>query len=865
MKKILLFIYCITSVFCQAQNINLDSTFNPEDTGFNNYRSGFGTCILQQPDGKLIVGGSFTNYNGVNKKQIIRLNPDGSVDMGFGINVPNVYQTNISAMNIQADGKLLVSGDFNFYTSNTSYQNLVRLNTDGTLDTSFTNIELGPGTNISRNISRILIQPDGKIVITGDFISYNGTPRKGIARLNADGSLDTSFNPGTGATFGIAVSGFEEGIAAAALQADGKIIISGNFKAYNGVGRNFVARINPDGSLDQSFDPGLGFAFSSANPSSNLVGIGDVAIQADGKILVAGKFSSYNNVSAKSIVRINTDGSLDSSFTSGNGFTYTKTVMGPPLVSPAEINKLIIQPDSKIIIGGNFDKYDNGNASRLIRLNQDGSVDSSFNIGTGFIVRAVTLYDNFASVDALHLNTDGSIFAIGGFTSVNNFTRFGIVKLSSNGEVGSFGTGTGANGDVKCSAVQPDGKVILGGNFTDFNGVAKKGIVRVNIDGSIDNSFMTGSGIYGDVWDYFTCSHNGAVNTISFQPDGKILISGTFKSYNGVQKESILRLYPDGALDTAFTIAPASSEWQVVDVASQPDGKILLIDSTNQLKRFNQDGSADATFSPQSAQKKFILQTDNKIVYFTGSSVKRLNSDGTTDSGFATVTIQNVIDIKIQADGKIIICGNFNTVNNSNINKFVRLLPNGDLDYSFVPPSNNTSDRIYSIALQQDGKIIFGGESHLKRLNTDGTLDTTFNTGNGIAVNNHYYTNIPVIFDIKVLADNKILISGKFNSYNGEGRNNVLRLINDGNLGLKDALSQNFMIYPNPVINYLNIKADLNIEINDIKIYNFLGQEIPANANQENSRVDVSLLPAGNYIINLSTAAGTKRMKFIKG
>src|SRR3990172_1754243 len=195
----------------------------------------------------------------------------------------------IRAAVLQVNGKILIGGNFTQYNG-TGRNYIARINTDGSLDATF-----DPGTGANGTIMAIAIQTDGKIIIGGWFTQYNGTGRNYIARINTDGSLDATFDPGTGAN---------AWVHSLAIQADGKILIGGNFTQYNGTGRNYIARINTDGSLDATFDPGTG-----AN-----AWVHSLAIQADGKILIGGNFTQYNGTGRNRIARINTDGSLDATF-----------------------------------------------------------------------------------------------------------------------------------------------------------------------------------------------------------------------------------------------------------------------------------------------------------------------------------------------------------------------------------------------------------------------------------------------------------------------------------------------------------------------------------------------------------------------
>ncbi len=192
---------------------------------------------------------------------------------GIGANI-DVY-----TVVLQPDGKIIIGGLFTSYIG-TTRNHIARLNTDCSLDNSF-----DPGTGANNNVYTAALQPDGKIIIGGSFTTYNGTTRNCIARLNADGSLDNTFYPGSGA---------DNSVKTITLQPDGKIIIGGHFTLYNGTTRNSIARLNADGSLDNSFDPGTG---ANNNVYTTLR-------QPDGKIIIGGLFTSYGNTGRNRIARI---------------------------------------------------------------------------------------------------------------------------------------------------------------------------------------------------------------------------------------------------------------------------------------------------------------------------------------------------------------------------------------------------------------------------------------------------------------------------------------------------------------------------------------------------------------------------------
>jgi uncharacterized delta-60 repeat protein len=206
------------------------------DTGMG--ASGHVWIIALQPDGKILIGGGFTSYNGTPRNRIARLHADGSLDEEFDPGMGT--NGSVLAINLQPDGKILIGGSFTS-CNGIARNRIARLNANGSLDTGF-----NPGIGANDDVYGMALQPDGKILISGFFTSYNGTLRNRIARLNADGSLDTGFGLGSGAN---------ESVRAIALDPDGKILIGGDFTSYNGTSRNRVARLNADGSLDTSLNP----------------------------------------------------------------------------------------------------------------------------------------------------------------------------------------------------------------------------------------------------------------------------------------------------------------------------------------------------------------------------------------------------------------------------------------------------------------------------------------------------------------------------------------------------------------------------------------------------------------------------------
>lgn len=361
------------------------------------------------------------------------------------------------------------------------------------------------------NMKSIIGKKSGKkIVVGGAFTSYNGTAQNYITRLNSDGTRDTSFTIGTG---------FSAELFATAVQSNGQILAGGSFTTYNSIPSNRIARLYSNGDWD--------YDLNTIGASTNAVR--SIEIQSDGKMVIGGSFTNFNGFSANRIVRIGSGGGTDSNiaFTIGTGFDNT-------------VYKLAIQSDGKIVVGGAFTSYNGTSQYRITRLNSNGTRD------TGFISSGFDEISGGTQVNTIAIQSDGKILVGGSFESYDEpsaaiYAAY-IARLYSDG---TFDGGFLVSFDypVNAIAIQSNGKIIVGGDFTRHNGgTARNRIVRLNSNGTLDAGFTIGTGF------------NGTVNALTIQPDGKIVVGGTFTSYNGTTQNCITRLNSNGTLDTGFTI-----------------------------------------------------------------------------------------------------------------------------------------------------------------------------------------------------------------------------------------------------------------------------------------------------------------------
>jgi uncharacterized delta-60 repeat protein len=366
--------------------------------------------------------------------------------------------------------------------------------TPGQLDTTFVP---APGTNDAVNV--VIPQPDGKVIAAGRFTFANTVFRNRIARFNFDGSLDTSFNPGTGA---------DGEITAAVLQADGRIIVAGRFTSFNGFTHNGICRLNADGSVDQTF--GLGNGINNAAALA-------LALQSDGRIIVGGQFSQIDLTQRFNLARLNNDGSVDLSF--------------DPLNGPnGDVNAIVIQPDGRIVIGGTFIGYNGFARGGVARVLGNGVLDPSFDSGVG----------TGGNVFALALQHDGQIVLGGRFVQYSGINRTFIARIFGDGSL-DFGFNPAPNDWVQSLAVEPDDRILVGGFFASINGFGRNGIARLNTNGSVDLTFDPGAGCLGSLTNDAT-----QVRSIALQQFGRILAGGVFTSYDTHLRDNIVRLF-DGA------------------------------------------------------------------------------------------------------------------------------------------------------------------------------------------------------------------------------------------------------------------------------------------------------------------------------
>jgi uncharacterized delta-60 repeat protein len=656
---------------------------------------------------------------------------------------------------VQPDGKILIGGEFTSLSPNggaaVTRNNIARLNPDGTLDTGFDPNASGPNANVLA----IALQADGKILVGGSFTSIGGQPRNRIARLDATTGLADSFDPNA-----------TDAVAAIAIQADGKILVGGAFFGANSIGgqaRDWIARLDPTTGLADSFNP-------HANYSVNAI-----VVQADGKILVGGSFGGQNSIGGKDrncIARLDPATGLADSFNpnagtpGGNSYVYA----------------IAVQPDGKVLAAGRFAVIGGQSRNMLARLDRTiGTADS-------FDPNPTTKIKGYGeAILAITVQADGKILVGGLFTDIGGQTRHSLARLDpTTGLADSFdpnASNPGPGAIVFAMAAQGDGKVLVGGDFNHISGQARNNIARLEADGRTDQTLNL---------DFI----DGDVVATAVQPDGKILIGGAFTTVLGVARNRMARLNSDGTLDTAFD---PNANQAVLSVAVEPDGKILVGgaftsiggQARNRIARLDAMTGLPDSFDPNADNivGSIAVQAGGKILaggFFTSiggqprNHIARLDATTGLADSFDPNANGNVISIAVQTDGRILAGGEFNSIGGEQRYNLARLDPATGVADSFNPTPNGG---IYSIAVQVDGKILTGGSFNSiggeQRYNL-ARLDPT--TGLVDSFDPHASDSVD---SIAVQADGKILVGGGFLSIGGQTRRNIARL--DATTGLADS------------------------------------------------------------------------------
>jgi uncharacterized delta-60 repeat protein len=352
-------------------------------------------------------------------------------------------------------------------------------------------------------LKALAIQPDGKILIGSSFLNVAGTTRRGVARLDVDGSVDTSFGDANA----------NGDVVAIAVQADGKLLVGGDFDQIGGAARHYLSRLNANGTLDASFaDPNLDAEVWS------------IAVQPDGKVLVAGDFQNVGSTAQKYVARLSATGALDTSF-------------ADPQLCCNVARSLALQADGHVLVGGFFSQAGGASHFYFARYSSSGVFDAAFPASPPP-----------GPLGGITVGPDGSIYVVGGsYPTSDNISARLVSKLTSTGAL--VGTYDDLHADCCANtfALQSNGKLLIGGNFQQLGDQPRHGLVRLNADGTFDGAF-------GDLaFSLNATNPNGSLFGVAAQADGKVLAVGNFILVGTQPRQYAARVVTGDAVVSRFS------------------------------------------------------------------------------------------------------------------------------------------------------------------------------------------------------------------------------------------------------------------------------------------------------------------------
>ncbi|MBC5835589.1 T9SS type A sorting domain-containing protein [Flavobacterium sp. F372] len=888
MKKTLLFL--LFSIFTTAQSLDTTFGYNGVSTEYQNTVNSSQVIYDEVIQNDILYRVGYVRRNNVIKGIIAGYNTSG-IFMN-----KEVGSVALQTVCFQADDKVVTAGQNKIY----------RILPNNNFDTSFNtsgNQTINFGT-FPMNIKCISTQADGKIVVSG-YVS-NGTNNDfAIARLNVDGSFDTTFDSDGMQTIALGTS--NEQAFSHKMQTDGKIVV---------VGESFIAnydfaivRLNTNGSLDTTFN-GTGkktidYATSSIDRARSF------EILSDGKIVIFGQVAGTFGC-----MKLDADGiSLDTSFGSSGKKTFTDLLSMSTGITPTSVHlipKIKVLPDGKMILNGT-----SNSDVKFMKLQTNGQSDTTY--GTNGVVVVTNDIDTASS---FRFNSSGGIIFTGTTTSATSNGNFKIFDgfISNNGLTVNSSTNFLYNENYF-----KDFQVLSDGSYLKLIYIHYLNLVRLIKylpDGSIDVTFGV-SGIvnmsssdniltesYINVFsdkiyvstntEIYKFNSNGTPD-VTFDSDGKITINDLIVANNSnyaLQYINDFKIDELGNLFLAVDLiinSPFSISYGILKISN--NGILINSFANNGLytTRFESD------LNIMEFPRRILFQNDGKIVVvgfsqlINGSNNKyislRLNLNGVLDSSygtsgknsmqFSTGPLDNVVNnVFILNDNSV-----YSFVNINGVYKNVKFLTNGNVNLSHG--TNGVSNDVigttnYAMAVQPDGKILKAGKKNeqfsISRYNVNGSIDTTFGINGEVNV---VSLGIDTDWDFvessfsKILLqpDGKIILGG--NSFDGSSQLSTLVRLTNTTLGTLDFSSTNnaLSIYPNPIETSATFEFTLlNPENITIELYNVQGKLVQTIAtNKEmasgNHNLPIELnqnLTSGNYFLKLTTANGSQSIQIIK-
>lgn len=639
-------------------------------------------AIARQPDGGTIIGGDFRSINGVDRRNLARVLPEGVLDLTWNPGTDGIVNT----VAVDADGSVYVTGN--------------GLSTVGGLPRRLAKIEgsgagvVDPTWNPGGPVYAMLPDGRGGLYVGGSFFSIGGLSRSGIARLatTGTGAADPAWNP----------AGANGWIASFALSPGGALYAAGSFTTIGGLPRAGLAKLDGNsGAVDPAWSPAVvGSAYT-------------VLLDTDESLFVGGSFTSIGGIARKNLAKLaGATGDVDAAWNPAPNNT---------------VRSLAMDPTGWLVVGGSFDQI--GGVTRYsvakVSRNGTGSPNGSWQPSVP------------GPVNAVAASANGAVRIGGQFPSVTGQPRFALATIASSGTVASDTLDAENPGVVNAIARQPDGGYIVAGDFRKANQQARPGLVRIRADGSVDVNWLFDAGspsgvralatdAFGNVYvGYYSIyklsvdangrvvqkwgtSTSGTVSRIDVDPAGDVFASGTFESTAFTYfRHYVVKL--DGG--SGATVV----DW---DAKIPQFGYVRAIKSTDDGSLFLSGDFTSAGGAPR-------------------NHIAKLDPHGVADPSWNPGASSSALAFAPAPDGSLYVAGGFATIGGQSQRKLARLSASGVVDASWRPTFN---DNVNAIALDGAGALVLGGSFslvngqarlNLARLSTGASadLDPDWNPG----------------------------------------------------------------------------------------------------------------------------------------
>ncbi len=699
--------------------LQVDPTFRPKFEA----PGGAINAIEPTPEGGFVVSGDFSRIQGGGRPGLARFDASLQLDAGF---VPPVEfgEVNVAAwiavsrakvLAVLPDGRVLASRALPPVEGHPNRSVLVRLLPTGAVDASF------HASAEPENVAQLAVQPDGRLIVLA-LASSVPAGKRGVYRLNGDGSPDGSFTPS------FQMDQVEVAPDCVAVQPDGRVLFGGSFATVNGVASPRLVRLRADGERDASFTV-TGFSWIAPRA---------LAVQPDGRVLAGGEFTPSGGLTAY-LVRLAAGGDFDGA------------LLQWPATSSVPVDRIAFGDGGRIYASAGA--ADTSLRIGVWRFSAAGVLERIYNAGSGALP-AMAPAGNGRVLVNVNLGEAG-----------RGLTRFG-----ADGEPDGATVPIETTVGVTAAAAAPQGRLYVAGPFSRVNGTPQGGLVRLNADGSRDAGFDPGAGF------------DLPPGNLLLLPDGGVAASGAFSRYRGAGVSRIVKLLPSGAPDPGFggeTSNTSSGTYGAL--ALLLDGRLLA----NGSYAFLPDGSRDASYQPAAIGGAGAIPLPDGGVLIGDSSgrrIMRLATDGSVVAA-GNVNVNILSGFALQPDGRMVAGGaqsylNFGTPPTRLLRLTAGFAPDDTFAVTGLPmPSFTTSAYLGpQLLVQEDGRILLNDFYQFGRLDVNGAWDAGFAIpGVKLVRSDPYQAKSAKVFLLQ--DDGSLLLGDDVLAENGIRRHGLVRLI----------------------------------------------------------------------------------------